>query len=99
MVFALVCAGLIKLRRERPEAERPYRVPGGLALPVFALLLSFALMAAALVSAALGARDALQWTPMLLWAAVGLAFWRKSSVHRAGLSLTDRKRRLLQGEG
>jgi APA family basic amino acid/polyamine antiporter len=98
VVFALVCAGLIKLRREQPEVERPYRVPGGLALPVLALTLSLGLIAAALISLALGARGTLQWALMLLWGAVGLVFWCRASAHRAKLSLADRKRRLLQGE-
>jgi APA family basic amino acid/polyamine antiporter len=99
VVFALVCAGLIRLRRVRPEAERPYRVPGGLALPGIALALSLGLIAAALVSVVLGARGTLQWGLMLLWGAVGLALWRSASSYRSKLSLADRKRRLLQGDG
>jgi amino acid transporter len=45
--YLLICLGVLKLRRERPEHERPYRVPGGvvtaglaLAGSVFMLFLS-----------------------------------------------------------
>lgn len=97
VVFVLVCAGLIKLRRLRPDALRPYRVPGGLLLPGLAVVLSVGLIVAGIVTAVAG-DGLLQWSFMLLWCLAGLAFWRSSAGHRKTLSVAERKLRILQGE-
>lgn len=46
VIYFLVAIVIIKLRRTRPEAERPYRAPGGLVLPVVTAAV-FALLALA----------------------------------------------------
>lgn len=97
-VFVLVCGGLIKLRFTKPDATRPYRVPGGLMLVGLALLLSFGLIMTSLATVILGAGDPLQWVIILLWSAAGYLFWRQASPNRSALSISDRKRRMLQGE-
>ena len=98
VVFSLVCAGLIKLRREQPQIERPYRVPGGLVLPGLAVALSIGLLVSAVMAALLGAGGLLQWGCMSLWCAVGLLFWWQSATYRQMLSEQQRKRRVLRGE-
>ncbi|WP_129782228.1 APC family permease [Peristeroidobacter soli] len=97
-VFSLVCAGLIKLRREQPRIDRPYRVPGGLTLPRLALALSIGLLISSVVSALAGAGGKLQWGCMVLWCLGGLLFWRHSAAYRGSLSEQQRKCRVLQGE-
>lgn len=99
VVFCLVCAGLIKLRREQPRIERPYRVPGGLALPRLAVALSIGLLVSALLAALVGAGGMLQWGCMALWCVMGLLFWQRSAASRNALSEPQRKRRVLWGEG
>lgn len=99
VVFCLVCAGLIKLRREQPQLERPYCVPGGLALPRLAVALSIGLLVSAVMGALVGAGGLLQWGCMSLWCVVGLLCWRNAASHRSSLSEQQRKRRVLRGEG
>jgi APA family basic amino acid/polyamine antiporter len=98
VVFALVCAGLIRLRRVRPDVSRPYRVPGGLLLPGLAFILSVGLVAAAGVTAIAAGGGAFQWGFMASWIVLGLLFWWRAAAHRRTLSVTERKRRVLQGE-
>lgn len=97
VVFALVCAGLIRMRRLRPDAIRPYRVPGGLMLPWLAVALSIGLIAAGVVTAVAGG-GVTQWILMLLWCCAGALFWRLAAKHRSTLSVAERKQRVLQGE-
>jgi len=97
VVFALVCGGLIKLRRLRPQAIRPYRVPGGLLLPCLAVALSIGLIGAGIVTA-IANQGGAQWFFMLLWCLAGLLFWQLAATHRGTLSVAERKRSVLQGE-
>ena len=43
--FVLVCAGVIVLRVQRPEMHRPFKMPGGIILPVLGMLSCGALIA------------------------------------------------------
>ncbi len=96
--FVLVCAGVIRLRRTRPDAERPYRVPGGLMLVRLALLLSAGLIVAALVPVFLSARGYAQWVFLVVWSLVGLVFWRMAAGYRATMTAEKRKACVLGGE-
>ncbi len=49
--YALAVGSVILLRRRRPEAERPYRVPGYPLLPIVFLLASVGMLGGVLVSA------------------------------------------------
>lgn len=43
--FVLVCAGVIVLRKTHPELPRPFKVPGGILLPVLGIISCSALIA------------------------------------------------------
>ncbi len=64
--FAIVCIGVLALRRIDPERPRPFRVP---ALPVVSLL-----GAAACLYVILGLPPAAKWR-FLIWLAVGIALY------------------------
>lgn len=64
--FVVVALGVLVLRRTRPDAVRPFRVPGGAGIPILAAVVSFALM--------LGLPWA-TWERLLLWMALGLAVY------------------------
>jgi APA family basic amino acid/polyamine antiporter len=72
--FVVVCAAVIILRFKRPEAHRPFRVPGGLVFPVLGILSCLWLMLNLPV---------ITWVRFLVWLDIGIAiYWsygRKNS--------------------
>jgi APA family basic amino acid/polyamine antiporter len=72
--FVVVCAAVIILRYKRPEAHRPFKVPGGLAFPVLGILSCLWLMLNLPV---------ITWVRFLVWLDIGIViYWsygRKNS--------------------
>jgi basic amino acid/polyamine antiporter, APA family len=72
--FVVVCAAVIILRIKRPEAHRPFRVPGGYAFPVLGILACLWLMLNLPV---------ITWVRFLVWLDIGIIiYWsygRKNS--------------------
>ncbi|MDH3735101.1 MAG: APC family permease [Gemmatimonadota bacterium] len=96
--YALVCWGVIRLRRTRPDLDRPYRVPGGSVTAGLGL-------AAALGFAYLGAREPyqgadgipLEWWLVLTAILLGAGFWVASRPFR-GTVTEEERRALIVGE-
>jgi len=77
--FVVVCSAVIVLRIQRPEAHRPFRVPGGYALPVLGILSCLWLMISLPV---------ITWVRFLVWLDIGIfIYW---SYGRRHSPLTDR---------
>ena len=78
--FVVVCAAVIILRRQRPEAHRPFRVPGGLTFPILGIISCLWLMLNLPV---------ITWIRFLVWLDIGIfiywAYGRRNSplVNRA----------------
>jgi APA family basic amino acid/polyamine antiporter len=71
--FVIVCSAVIMLRRRRPEAHRPFRVPFGYVLPVLGVLSCAALMIFLSVAT---------WVRFLLWLDIGmLIYWFYGRTH------------------
>ena len=65
--FVVVCMAVIVLRRTRPDAHRPFRVPGGSAIPVLGVLSCLYLMVSLSV---------MTWVRLLVWLDIGmLIYW------------------------
>ena len=64
--FSVVCAGIVIMRKKRPDLPRPFRTPMVPAVPVLGVLVNFGLMAG------LGA---ITWGAFLLWMLIGLAVY------------------------
>jgi basic amino acid/polyamine antiporter, APA family len=64
--FLIVCAGVIVLRRTRPELERPFRVPLFPVLPALGIVLCAYLMVSLPGSA---------WVRFVIWLAIGLVIY------------------------
>ncbi len=64
--FFLVCVGIIILRIKEPNRERPFKVPGGIVLPV--------LGAIACVGLAIYLPPS-SWSRFFVWLAIGLVFY------------------------
>ena len=64
--FALVCAGVWAMRRSRPAAPRPFRVPWVPAVPILGMASCLYLMASLPLAT---------WIRLMLWMAIGLAIY------------------------
>lgn len=66
LAFAVVCVGIIVLRRLRPELARPFKVPGYPWVPVGGVIVCVALMASL-------PRDT--WIRLVVWLLIGAALY------------------------
>jgi len=75
--YLLICIGVIKLRRTRPDHERPYRVPGGVVTAAFAVAGSVFMLFLSLYQPYVDAKGyfPLEWTCLLGWGVLGVVFW------------------------
>jgi basic amino acid/polyamine antiporter, APA family len=75
LAFVLVCAGVLILRRTRPDLERPFRTPLVPLVPILGILACFGLMATL---------PADTWIRLFVWLVIGFAIYfgygRKHSV-------------------
>jgi APA family basic amino acid/polyamine antiporter len=71
--FVVVCAAVIVLRIQRPEAHRPFRVPGGYTFPVLGILSCLWLMLSLPV---------ITWVRFLVWLDIGIfIYWSYGRRH------------------
>jgi APA family basic amino acid/polyamine antiporter len=66
LAFVLVCAGILILRRTRPDLERPFRTPWVPVVPVLGILSCLGLAATL---------PADTWIRLFVWMAIGLAIY------------------------
>jgi len=66
MAFVIVSLGIIFLRRQRPDLERPFRTPLVPAVPILSALVSFGLMAALPLDT---------WIRLIIWMAIGMVIY------------------------
>ena len=65
--FVVVCSAVLVLRKKRPDAHRPFKVPGGLAFPVLGIVSCLYLMLSLPV---------ITWVRFLVWLDLGLfIYW------------------------
>ena len=71
--FVVVCAAVIMLRIKRPDAKRPFRVPGGFLFPVLGVISCLYLMLSLSV---------VTWVRFLVWLDLGLLiYWFYGRTH------------------
>jgi APA family basic amino acid/polyamine antiporter len=71
--FVVVCIAVIILRRRRPDARRPFKVPGGYVIPVLGVVFSAYLMVNLTV---------MTWVRFLVWLDVGMIlYWFYGRTH------------------
>jgi APA family basic amino acid/polyamine antiporter len=66
MAFVIVSIGIIFLRYQRPELDRPFKVPGVPFVPALSALVSLGLMAGLPAST---------WERLIIWMAIGIVFY------------------------
>lgn len=83
LMFFTVAAVLVHLRLREPERDRPYRVPGGLFLPLVGLISAAGMIVVSLWEHSRNAdRFAPEWIILIVWALLGVGFWRISPSRR-----------------
>jgi basic amino acid/polyamine antiporter, APA family len=66
LAFAIVCAGILVLRRTRPDLPRPFRTPWVPVVPVLGILSCLYLMAGLPLDT---------WIRLLVWMALGMLLY------------------------
>ncbi len=66
LAFAIVCAAVMIMRKTNPDAERPFRVPGGPIIPILGIACCLTLMLS------LGWHN---WLRLAIWLAIGLGIY------------------------
>jgi basic amino acid/polyamine antiporter, APA family len=66
LAFAIVCTGVLILRRTEPDVERPFRTPGMPWVPIIGTLICFYLMSGL---------PLVTWLRLFVWLAVGLTIY------------------------
>ena len=100
MSYLLVCLSVLKLRRTRPELERPYRVPGGQLTAALAAVSSLLMVGLALYEPAIAAagRVPMEWTVLIVWTLLGCVFWVAAQGLRRRISEPERRALILGAE-
>jgi basic amino acid/polyamine antiporter, APA family len=71
--FVVVCMAVIMLRRQRPDAHRPFKVPGGYLIPVLGVVSCAYLMVSLTV---------MTWVRFLVWLDLGMIlYWFYGRTH------------------
>ena len=66
LAFVIVCAAVLIMRRTHPEAERPFRAPGGAVVPILGILSCLVLMFSLPVE---------NWVRLAVWLILGLVVY------------------------
>src|SRR5687768_15927000 len=66
LAFVIVCAGIIVLRRKRPDLPRPFKTPLVPLVPILGILICFGMMAFL---------PADTWIRLLVWMAIGIVIY------------------------
>jgi len=97
LAFFLICLGLIKMRRQRPDAERPYRTPGGRITAAFGSVISLFVFGLSLYQPYILSKGKfpLEWGIILGWSVLGIVFWISARKIRGQISEKERRKLIL----
>lgn len=100
IAYVLTCYGVVKLRRSRPDAPRPSRVPGGMPTIVLAIAGSVFALGLSLYQPWADAKGKVPLEPVMLaiWIALGGVAWFVGARARTAFSQVER-RRIIMGAG
>jgi basic amino acid/polyamine antiporter, APA family len=99
--YLLICIGVLKLRKTRPEHERPYRVPGGIVTAVLAVAGSVFMLFLSLYQPYVDAKGGvpLEWICLFAWVVLGVIFWIVAKKLRGGITEQQRRELIIESSG
>ncbi|MFT8897302.1 MAG: amino acid permease [Acetobacter sp.] len=80
LAFIIVCAGVLVLRRQAPDAERKFRVAGGPIIPLAGILSCLVVMVSL---------DGLTWLRLFVWLGIGLGVYFLYGRQKSRLAKAD----------
>jgi amino acid transporter len=94
LAFIFSCLGVAKLRRTRPDMERPYRAPGGIVLPIIGFAFSILMVFLTIYQpyASSPGRFPMEWAFIIIWTFLGILFWILARKMRIQVSEEDRSK-------
>jgi APA family basic amino acid/polyamine antiporter len=97
MAFIVSCWAVVKLRKQRPEMRRPYRVPGGKATALAATIVSVLLFLFSFYEQYQRSKGPvpLEWALFFGWGAIGASFWLLARPVRSSVTEAERRRLVL----
>jgi basic amino acid/polyamine antiporter, APA family len=90
----LICIGVIRFRNTHPNAERPYKVPGGKLTAGLAALVCSWMVGWALIEPARSGLP-LEWLVLGAWSVLGAVLWLLASRTRRSVDEPERRRLLM----
>jgi basic amino acid/polyamine antiporter, APA family len=81
LAFVIVCTAVLIMRRTHPDAERPFRAPGGLLTPILGVALCLMLMFSLPVE---------NWWRLLIWLLIGFVIYVFYGRHHSALRERNR---------
>jgi len=79
MVYIMICAGTFVARRRSPTQLRPYRIPGGIVVPVAATILSCGMLVTSIGSLIVDIHSVgtIEASVLLFWTCLGGLLWSR----------------------
>lgn len=99
LAFLFTCMGVIKLRRQRPEYPRLFRVPGGMVTAFIGIICCLFILLLSLYQPYRMAKGAfpIEWGIILFWSVLGISSWIFARKVRSEVSEPERRRLILAG--
>lgn len=100
LVFLLVSAGLIRLRKTQPDMERPYTVPCGSLIPCLAVVMCLSMLGISLLEPYLSSERVVpvEWILLVSWLALGYFFWGYDRKARGTIDAERRREMILSSK-
>lgn len=97
--YFITCWAVVRLRRTRPDASRPFKVPGGMVTVALGLAGSLFSIGLSIYQPWVDAKGKipLEWIMLVSWAAIGVIAWVTATRVRSGFDRATR-RAIIVGE-
>src|SRR6185369_13068440 len=80
MAFVIVCAGVMVMRKNRPDVNRPFRTPWVPFVPIMGIIISLAMM--------LGL-NGITWIRLVVWLIIGMVIYFTYGRHHSKVQLAQ----------